>query len=154
MGYVHVQLSSAGLFYTPKKHNLCLLQLDWDNIYLEWDSEEREAKVESISQIQIIAFGEAYELRQSNMQRGSFWGESISKLSFTSEIPFITDISGGLYDVVCSTGRNKIRLSDIHTKGLRCDGSRKSIHSYTSNKSLRCSEVYHRKIVFKVQGHQ
>lgn len=102
--------------FTFKKHNLCLLQLDWDNIYLEWGGEKREAKFESVFQTEIIDFRIADELKLGNMQR-FFLGDNISKLSLPSKIPYISDISGGLYDIVSSTGRNKIRLSDIFRKG-------------------------------------
>lgn len=134
--------------FTPKNHNLCLLWLDWDNIYLERGGEEREVKAVSVFQTQMIALRMADEMSLRNMQRFCL-GENISKPSFTSEIPYISDTSGGLYDVVCSRGRNKIRLSDIYTKApLRCDGSKKSICSYPSNNCLRYLEVYHRKILW------
>lgn len=65
----------------------------------------------------MIVFRVTDELRLRNVKRFFFLRKNISKLLFTSDIPYISNISGGLYDVVCSTGRNKIRLSDIYTKG-------------------------------------
>lgn len=112
---IHMYKSVHQVCFTLKKHNLCLLQLDWNNTYLERGGEEREAKVANI--FQMIAFRIADELRLRNMQMFCL-EENTSKLSFSSKIPFISHVSGGSYDVVCFTGRNKIKLSDIYTKGI------------------------------------
>lgn len=89
--------------FTLLKNSLCFLQLDWDNIYLERGGEERETKVASIIQTQMITFSWWIETEEYGKV---FFGENISKLSFSSEIPFITDTSGGSYEVA---GINTVR---------------------------------------------
>jgi len=61
------------MFYTPEETNLLsLLQLGWNKIYLVLSVHQREDKVVSIIQTQMIALRTADELRDRNVKTFGF----------------------------------------------------------------------------------